>query len=244
MHSKIFKNLIDLIELNIFESEWQKQKLNPFNEKWLHCSLTTSRTKTLRKFLTRHIKVILRTEHGEKFYNLALRNYVKIIFPYFLEDIDTTDKLNQSLSHEDSQLKKRSLLHTLIHYRMTLDDLFILLTNVTTWEHKQYPVLLEYALIKEFQEKNSEFLANDDIMKYYIRLLDVLSSPRIATQSDLETLQVTVQKDWDNWGTVPLNSLSLYEDWTLTNVDSLLVRFPNFKPNLEKKLFATNPPNS
>ena len=128
-----------------------------------------------------------------------------------------------------------NILYTAIFYKLTLEELFILLTNVIMWEHQSYPSLLEQLICQEHQVQ-TDIDAGDDLLRYYIRFLDVLSSSEIISLFDLDALRNTIKLDYDKIGQKSLSSLLLFRDWPTLNTQSFHRRFPDFTQNLSQKI--------
>jgi hypothetical protein len=230
MHTTIFQMIEQLLELSAFELEYQhRAKANPFSEKWLNSTRIRARTEKLKKFLYNHIKVIFESDFAESYYVTALKPYLRLSFMDLYQDIRAA-----------AQLKEMDILYRTIFYRLSLDELFILLTNTISWEHLHYPALLENELIRICRDKNQEVSAlNDDILKYYVRFLDVLSSQEIVSLFDLDALKNTIDTDIKLIGKEPLKSLHLFSDWPVVNREPFCDRFPQFKTNVSKKLVTS-----
>jgi hypothetical protein len=171
------------------------------------------------------VTIILHTECRENFYNTALRPI-----------------LHKSYKEMDLSLQKTPLtdpeneIYLQIFYHLPLKDLFILFTNVVNWEHQAYPALLEYMIIEKFHNKDVDSLdLNDDLLRYYIRFLDVLSSNEIISLFDLDALRNTLRLDAEKITKMPLENSILYADWPVTNATPFEQRFPSFKDNIIKK---------
>lgn len=171
------------------------------------------------------MSIILATESRESFYTTALRPI-----------------LHKSYKEMDLSLQKIPLtnpeneIYIQIFYHLTLKDLFILFTNVITWEHQAYPALLEYMLVEKCRKKDINSLNLDDnLLRYYIRFLDVLSSNEIISLFDLDALRNTLRLDAEKISSKPLENSILYLDWPVTNATPFEQRFPSFKENIIKK---------
>ena len=220
----------NLLELSAFELEYQhRAKANPFSEKWLNSTRIRARTEKLKKFLYNHIKVIFESDFAESYYITALKPYLRLSFFDLIQDM-----------RGSAQTNEMDVLYRTIFYRLSLDGLFILLTNTISWEHLHYPALLENALIRICRDSNQSVSSlNDDILKYYVRFLDVLSSQEIVSLFDLDALKNTIDTDLKLIGNEPLKSLHLFSDWPIVNREPFCDRFPQFKNNLSKKIVTT-----
>ncbi len=225
----------DVLRLSIFELEYQQHaKLNPFSEKWTNCNRTRTRIRGLRLYLYRQIRIILSTSYGEQFYNTAIRLFDTHQFPEFSASINRNFERFPEPNEEVSDFK-HDLLYRLLYFTLTLDELFILFTNLITWEHQTYPVLLEAAIATRYFQKVPLQLG-DDCLRYYVRFLDVLSSSEINSLFDLDALRTTIRLDTETIGEKPLSGLLLFQDWPLLNTEPFHRRFPQFKTNLERKI--------
>jgi len=238
--------ITELIELTAFELEYQhRAKSNPFSEKWKNCTRTRSRGKRLKTYLYTKVSVILCTNYREKFYDIALEPFFHHSLAELLKSLKPLNELKNIKDvkqfpegpegEEESATPPVDILYRVIFYRMSLDDLFILLTNVIAWEHQNYPALLENAIFQEFQIHGNK-VANEDLFRYYLRFLDVLSSSEIISLFDLDALKFTVKTDCELIGEKPLNRLHLFTDWPTLNTEPFHRRFPQFKENLDKKM--------
>jgi len=218
---------MELLDLAAFELEYQhKAKLNLFSEKWKNCTLTKSRQKKLKNYLYYHIKLILISENSKLFYEITLKPFIHHDYYTIMDNFKTS-----------KEIVEKNLLYRLIFYNLTLDDLFILLTNVIAWEHQNYPALLENELLNKYSSEYEEGIQkNDDLFLYYIRFLDVLSSDEIVSLFDLDSLKFTIKRDFENIGVKPLESLFLFTDWPVFNTQSFFNRFPTFRENLSRKI--------
>ncbi|WP_457556696.1 hypothetical protein [Candidatus Harpocratesius sp.] len=236
MKELIFEMMQELLDMTIFELEYNhRAKNNPFSEKWKNCTRTRSRVKKMQNYLYRAILVFLRSEKHEKFFNTVLRPFVHCNYSTFIESF----KRQQKYKDKNIPLDYMNILYQTIYFKLDLDEIFILLTNVIMWEHQSYPSLLEYAICQEYQSQN-DIDTSDDLLRYYIRFLDVLSSSEIISLFDLDALRNTIKIDYKKIGKKPLSSLLLFRDWPLLNTESFHRRFPHFKENLSHKI--VNPP--
>lgn len=233
MKQQIFEMMYDLLDLSIFELEYtHRSKSNPFSEKWKNCTRTRSRVKRMKRYLYRAILVFLRSEKCEEFFETVLRPFVHCNYSEFVESFKNQQKQGNL---ENFPLEKVNILYRAVFYKLTLQELFILLTNVIMWEHQSYPSLLEEAICKEHQTQN-DLDTSDDLLRYYVRFLDVLSSSEIISLFDLDALRNTIKLDYEKIGKKPLSALHLFRDWPLLNTSSFHQRFPNFKENLSEKI--------
>jgi len=218
--------LEELLDLYTFELEYSHRMTSyTFSEKWINTTRSRARTRKLKKYLFSHVTIILKTECREDFYTTALRPI-----------------LHKSYKEMDLSLQKTPLtdpeneIYLQIFYHLPLKDLFILFTNVINWEHQAYPALLEYMLIEKFNNKDVDQLElKDDLLRYYIRFLDVLSSNEIISLFDLDALRNTLRLDAEKITRKPLEDSILYTDWPVTNATPFEQRFPSFKDNIIKK---------
>jgi len=220
---------MELLELTAFELEYQNRaKLNIFSEKWKNCSLTKSRQKKLKDYLYYHIKIILFSENSKRFYEITLKPFIHHEYYTIMDSFKTSKDTSE-----------KNLLYRMMYYKLTLEDLFILLTNVIAWEHQNYPALLENALLTKYCEEFEEGIQkNDDLLLYYVRFLDVLSSEEIISLFDLDSLKFTIKRDFGSIGNKnkPIESLFLFTDWPVFNSQTFFTRFPTFRENLSKKI--------
>jgi hypothetical protein len=225
MLDSIFKMIEDLIDIAAFELEFRHRLDNPFNEKWINSSRTRARIQKVRKFLYQAILRILKSDNAEPFYNLALRPYFK--YP--------VSNLIQSIAQKSDELPADPL-YRLLFYKLPMNELFIIFTNVVTFEHQNFPYILEYLVIQEQMTNPNQSIEGEDIFKYYIRVLDVLSSSSIVSIFDLDTLKTTVETDKMLFNQMPLKKLKLYTDWSLEGIIPFEKRFPNFRAGVERKI--------
>ena len=218
---------MELLELSAFELEYHNRaKLNLFSEKWKNCTLTKSRQKKLKNYLYHHIKIILFTENSKDFYEITLKPFIHHEYYSIMDNFKTSKESGE-----------KNLLYRMIYFKHPLEDLFILLTNVIAWEHQNYPALLENALLTKYCEEYEEGIQkNDDLLLYYIRFLDILSSDEIISLFDLDSLKFTIKRDFGSIGIKPLESLFLFTDWPVFNSQTFFTRFPTFRENLSKKI--------
>jgi hypothetical protein len=216
----IFEVVNELLELSAFELEYRhRAKSNPFSEKWLNCTRTRARLTKLKNYLYEKIKILLVSEYRKDFYNVALFSFLKVTFEDLMDDFK-----------QNIEMKQMELLYRKLYYRLTPDDLFILLTNLITWEHMKYPAILEYTLLE-----NGTEVDNFDFLIYYTRFLDVLSSSEIVSVFDLDALKNTIAKDVIIITTKSVDKLHIFKDWSGLSLVTFKTRFPNFKENLLKK---------
>ena len=97
----------------------------------------------------------------------------------------------------------------------------------------KYPYLLETIICKEITSVHK--IEDEKILRYYIRFLDVLSSPSIVSLFDLDALKHTLDEDYDRFEKVPLKELRLFTDWPVINPKTFTERFPEFQENLKQK---------
>jgi hypothetical protein len=224
MMEHIFKMIEELIDISAFELEYRHRLDNPFNEKWLNTSRTRDRIIRVRKFLYQHICIVLQSNSGESFYNLALRGYFKVPLYSLMQDIRSAQN-NQETDP----------LYRLLLYKISLEELFIVYTNLVTWEHSHFPHILENMIFKEYMIVNNQLIESGDIFKYYIRVLDLLSSTAIVSLFDLDALKNTILTDKQKIGTQSLSQLRLFKDWPLENMQPFDQRFPGFREKIEQK---------
>src|SRR6056297_612524 len=125
MKNAIFQTMGKLLELSVLELEYQHRiKSNPFGEKWLNSRRTRYRIKTLKHFLYENIKKFLNSDYSRQFYEITLKPYFKIPYGELMEEI------SRSNADEEMDYFYRS-----IFYRLSLDQLFILMTNLLNFEH-------------------------------------------------------------------------------------------------------------
>ncbi|TFH30459.1 MAG: hypothetical protein E4G98_02010 [Promethearchaeota archaeon] len=233
MKETIFNMMYELLDLSSFELEYNnRSKSTPFSEKWKNSSLTRSRIKGLKYYLYRTIIIFLRSDKQTSFFETVLRPFVHCNYSEFVESFKNQQKFNEG---SEIPLENMNILYKVIFYKLTLEELFILLTNVITWEHQSYPSLLEHAICQEHQNQ-TDINTSDDLLRYYVRFLDVLSSAEIISLFDLDALRNTIQMDNENIGEKSLSSLLLFRDWPLLNTQSFHNRFPEFKQNLSQKM--------
>jgi hypothetical protein len=216
----------DLIDISAFELEFRHRLENPFNEKWLNATRTRVRIQNLRKFLYSKILIIFKTKSGEAFYDNILKTYFKMSYQNVLQEI-----------RQSNEEKTADTLYRLLFYKIPIQELFIIYTNLVNFEHQHFPYILQHLLTKEFTILDNKIIDSDDIFRYYIRVLDILSSTLIVSLFDLDALKNTVAMDKEHIGTSQLNQLRLYNDWPLHEVTPFDNRFPNFRTRLERNSF-------
>ncbi len=181
----------------------------------------------MKNYLYSQIKIVLDTDNSQDFYKTALRPFIRQPLSEILSSIDKFEKT------------KDDILYKAIFIKLSLDDIFILYTNLIAWEHQIYPALLEHAIF-ESSHTRSEITPTDDYLRYYVRFLDVLSSSEIISLFDLDALRNTIQSDQDLINVKPLSALHLFDDWPMLNLEPFSRRFPHFKENLAKKMALTS----
>lgn len=227
----------DLLDISIFELEYSNRaKSNPFSEKWKNCTRTRSRLRQMQDYLYRAIFIILQSENREKFFETVLRPFVHCNYSEFVESFKKQQKHSKL---ENVPLEYMNILYKSIYYKLSIEELFILFTNIIMWEHQNYPYLLENAIYHEYKSQN-DIDTSDDLLRYYIRFLDVLSSSEIISLFDLDALRNTIKQDYKNIGKKPLSSLLLFRDWPMLNTQSFHKRFPAFRENLSQKIVNPN----
>ncbi len=233
----IFKMMFELLDLSIFELEYTHRSKNAlFSEKWKNSSLTRSRTKQMKQYLYRTILVFLRSDKHESFFETVLRPFVHCNYSEFVESFKNQQKFREGT---EIPLENMNILYMAIFYKLTLEELFILLTNVIMWEHQSYPSILEHAICQEHQNQ-TDIDTSDDLLRYYVRFLDVLSSSEIISLFDLDALRNTIKLDFEKIGQKSLSSLLLFRDWPMLNTQSFHRRFPEFKQNLTQKIVKSS----
>ncbi|MHA1521655.1 MAG: hypothetical protein ACTSVZ_07810 [Promethearchaeota archaeon] len=233
MKELIFKMMYELLDLSIFELEYtHRLKNNLFSEKWKNSSLTRSRSKNMKQYLYNSILIFLRSDKQKDFFETVLRPFVHCNYSEFVESFKNQQKFGD---RSEIPLENMNILYTSIFYKLTFEELFILLTNVIMWEHQSYPFLLEDAICQEHQNQ-TDIDTSDDLLRYYIRFLDVLSSTEIISLFDLDALRNTIKLDYEKIGQKSLSSLLLFRDWPTLNTQSFHGRFPEFKQNLSQKI--------
>lgn len=210
-----------LLDLTIFTIEHERRSGNPYNEKWLNSNRTRTRINKLKLFLFDHVKKFLRSKSGEPFFNSVLRREIKISYSELLQQMDIEGQDNP--------------LYFLIFYKMGLDELFMLLSQIIAWEHSNYPYLFESLITQEIQ-KNPHIMENEDILRYYIHFLDVLTGNEIISLFDLEALRYSISLDKDKFGEVELEKLKLFTDWVVQNPTPITQRFPEFKTRIAERI--------
>jgi hypothetical protein len=217
----------ELLNHTMFEMEYHhRAKSNPFSEKWINCTRSRTRIRKLKDFLYSRIKIILSLEKPQKFFQNALSQFIHRDYYEF-----------QDLQKACTPETEEEPLYRLIYLKLTLDELFVLLTNVITWEHQAYPAILEYR-IREQLEHGKKLKISEDLLQYYLRFLDVLSSNEIISLFDLDALKNTIRLDEKLIEQKPLENLYLFKDWPELNQKSFNMRFPAFKSNVEKRSSA------
>ena len=223
----------DLLDISFFELEYShRAKSNPFSEKWKNCTRTRSRQRQMQDYLYRAILIFLQYDNHTKFFETVLRSFVHCNYSEFIESFRRQQKYSNK---EEIPLDDMNILYKSIYYRLSMEELFILFTNVIMWEHQTYPCLLENAIYHKYKSQN-DIDTSDDLLRYYIRFLDVLSSSEIISLFDLDALRNTIKQDYKQIGKKPLSSLFLFRDWPMLNTQSFHKRFPSFKENLSQKI--------
>ncbi|UYP48341.1 hypothetical protein NEF87_004626 [Candidatus Lokiarchaeum ossiferum] len=224
MKEIIFEIIENLLDLSAFELEYRhRAKSNPFSEKWINCTRSRARIKKVKNYLYSQIKIVLDSDKSQEFYEIALRPFIR----------QTLEEIQKSIVEFGES--KENILYQAVFFKLSLDDLFILFTNLIAWEHQIYPALLEHAIF-ESSHIREEIVPTDDYLRYYVRFLDVLSSSEIISLFDLDALKNTILSDQDQIDKKPLSSLHLFEDWPMLNLESFSHRFPHFKENLAQKM--------
>ncbi len=210
-----------MLDFTMFEMEYRhRSKSNPFSEKWINCTRSRTRIHQLKDFLYDQINAILSLHQPKEFFDNLLNPFLHREYHEF-----------QDLTEESIPKSEKDPLYHLIYIKMSLDGLFVLLTSVIMWEHQEYPAILESHLRAKLRAPTKIEL-NDDVLQYYLRFLDVLSSTEIVSLFDLDALKNTIRLDRKNIGEKPLKNLYLFRDWPDVFQKPFHRRFPNFKLNL------------
>ncbi len=226
MKEIIFNMLEELIELTTFELEFHhRMKSNLFSERWINCSRSRTRIKRMKNYLYISIKTILESHQKIEFFNIAVKPFILNNLNEILESIEISKKNGKAMD----------LLQEFIFYKLELNEIFIIFTNIVAWEHQIYPTLLEFKLFSSHHQ-NIKMNLTDDYLRYYIRFLDVLSSSEIISLFDLDALRHTIRSDEEYITQKSINTLHLFEDWPILNLESFSNRFPHFKENLSRKI--------
>jgi hypothetical protein len=226
--SLIFDMIDYLLDLTIFTMEYERRSCgNPFNDKWLNSSRTRTRINKLKLFLYDHVKQFLKSKSGEPFFESVLRREVKIPFAELCQKMDINGQDNP--------------LYFIIFYKIDLDELFMFLSQLIAWEHSNYPHLFEELITKEIKN-NPQLAQNEDILRYYIHFLDVLTGSEIISLFDLEALRYSVSIDKDKFGKNCIEELKLFTDWKVQNPTPIHKRFPDYKTRITEQISKTVTP--
>ena len=208
MIRSVFDNMLEILNLAVFELEYQHRSKTSFGEKWVNSSSTKTKIEKLKKFLYKNISEALQMPTSKEFHKIVIYPLLGVSHKALTEEIwknirNPNDSAPNSLFNE-------------IFYKMVPNELFILFTQIIDWEHKKYPILLDNVLS---QNKNIMKRADtQDVFDYYIYFMDVLSSEQIVSLFDLDALKHTVSRDMGEVGGESnyfvCNSSFLFEDWS------------------------------